>query len=286
METFKFYWNDLLQLKTALLNSAALLQVAVFFLVWWLVWLPIALPLAVWLRWQPLSPLEVRQKLTFVTSLYLLAPLILWAAAQVEGVPLASYGFTGSITTLVSLLLGLGLGLAGLGLLFGVQLRLGWLAWQPSNLSVWPILLPTLGLALLVGWIEEWVFRGFLLHQLQQDYPMWGAALLTSLIFALLHLVWDGRGALPQLPGLGLMGLVLVVACWVDGGRIALAWGLHAGWVWGIASLDMAQRLQVTNRVSPWLTGLGGQPLAGAIGLLLLLLTGLGLWGWGLGAGL
>jgi membrane protease YdiL (CAAX protease family) len=192
---------------------------------------------------------------------------------------------------LVSLGLGLLLGVLGLGIMFGVEQGLGWTHWQlnatpatESTLpeSAGPALVPTLLLTLLLGiWVsltEELVFRGFLQNQLQQNYDPWAAAAITSLIFALLHLVWEGRENIPQLPGLWLMGMVLTLARWADGGNLGLAWGLHAGWIWAIASLDATQALSYTGRGAVWLTGLGGRPLAGLLGILSLLATAALLW--------
>ncbi|MGA7937865.1 MAG: CPBP family intramembrane glutamic endopeptidase, partial [Kovacikia sp.] len=174
---------------------------------------------------------------------------------------------------------GLCLGILGLVLLFGIETWLGWIDWQQHNWNqILPFLLPLLVVGLLVGVVEELVFRGFLLTQFQQDYPVWLATVSSSLIFALLHLVWEGRAALPQLPGLWLMGMVLVVARWVDGGSLGLAIGLHAGWIWGMATLDSAQLIHHTKGHPEWMTGLSGNPLAGGMSLLMLLATGVALW--------
>jgi membrane protease YdiL (CAAX protease family) len=134
-------------------------------------------------------------------------------------------------------------------------------------------LLPILLVALFVGGIEELVFRGFLFTELQKDYSVWVAALISSSIFALLHLVWEQRETTPQLPGLWFMGMVLVLARFVDGGSLGLAWGLHAGWVWAIATLDTAQLIDYTGKVSDWVTGKNKKPLAGVAGIVCLLFT-------------
>uniref|UniRef100_UPI00187ED08E CPBP family intramembrane glutamic endopeptidase n=1 Tax=Oculatella sp. LEGE 06141 TaxID=1828648 RepID=UPI00187ED08E len=176
----------------------------------------------------------------------------------------------------------------GLGLLFLAEWGLGWLMWRSATATpseqkqpaakLTSILLSTLLLGTWVSVTEELIFRGFLLNQLQPTYPGWGAAAIASLIFAVLHLVWDGRDTIPQLPGLWLMGMVLVVARWVDSGNLGLAWGLHAGWVWAIASFDTTQRFTYTGHGSEWLTGLKGKPLAGLFGILFLLMTAAVLW--------
>lgn len=257
-----------------LAEAPAIVKIAAFFGTWMGLWLPIAVPLAIILGWQPAQPIKMQQKLPLLASLYGVVPFVLWGAAWVEGVSFSSYGLTG-MAVLRSLGIGLGIGILGLAVLWGVQLGLGWTQGQLAHRDqFWQVLLPTLGLGLGVGLIEELIFRGFLLNQLLQDYSAGIAAAIASLIFALLHLVWEGRTTIPQLPGLWLMGMVLVLARWVDGGSLGLAWGLHAGWVWGMASLDSAPILANTGKGAAWMTGLDQKPLAGLLGILLLLGTG------------
>lgn len=268
---------------------------AVFYIVWLLLWLPIATPLAIALRWHPPQPIKPAQKLPLLASLYLLAPLLVWVFAQGLNESFSTYGLEVRFTQLTAVGLGWFLGVLGLIALFGIEWALGWLQWQPPTMadqdkppqavplikrrSKWAIqLLFTLVLGLWISGTEELVFRGFTLTQLQPVDSPWLAAAIASLIFALLHLVWEGRDNIPQLPGLWLMGMVLVVARWAAEGQLGLAIGLHAGWIWAIANLEATQLLVPTGRASEWLTGLGGKPLAGAMGILFLLATGIGLW--------
>lgn len=279
----------------SLQRAPAIIQGVAFFLAWIGMWLPLGIPLAIALKWRPGQPITPQQKLSLVASLYLLAPLLLWGAAQLQGTTIAGYGFSTWPDFWRSLVLGWAIGASGLAILFGCEFGLGWLQWQrPQMLAETPekpsaqvffsllssVLLPTLLLGLWVSVTEEFIFRGFLLNQLQQDYAVGVAAAIASLIFALLHLVWEGRENLPQLPGLWLMGMVLSLARWADGGSLGLACGLHAGWIWAIASLDTLQLITYTQRVPTWLTGLDDKPLAGGMGLLFLLGTGLLLWQW------
>lgn len=272
------------QLQAAIASSTGLLKAIAFFLVWAGLWLPLAIPVAMVLKWRPLSPLKVEQKLPLLASLYLIAPLIVWGASWAEGSSFSDYGLEWKLSTLVSLSLGLGLGVLSLAVIFGLQSMLGWIEWQKEEkprdwLSISKsILLPTLLIGLLVSGIEELIFRGFLLNVLQQDYSVLVAAAISSVIFALLHLVWEQQETLPQLPGLWLMGMVLVLARIVDGGSLGLAWGLHAGWIWGIASLDTARLINYTSVVPAWITGIGEKPLAGGAGIVCLLGTAAVLW--------
>ena len=94
------------------------------------------------------------------------------------------------------------------------------------------------------------------------------------MIFAVLHLVWEQTETLPQLPGLWLMGMVLVLARLADGHNLGIAWGLHAGWVWAIATIDTAGLITYTDKVSAWVTGINKKPLAGLTGIMCVSATG------------
>lgn len=262
-------------------QAPALLKIVIFFAVWVVVWLPIALPLSRQLKWRPPQPITPAQKLPLLASLYLLAPLVLWGAAWLEQRSFADYGLPWKAAVFADAAVGLGLGALGLLGLFGLQWAFGWLQVQIGASA--QQIATTLGLTLLLGlWVsltEELIFRGFLLNQLSLVCPAWQAATFSSAIFAVLHLVWEGRENLPQLPGLWLMGMVLVLARWVDAGELGLAWGLHAGWIWTIASIDTLQLVRYTGQGPAWLSGLGNQPLAGLLGIVFLGLTGLSIWG-------
>ena len=258
-----------------LLEANSLLKVSIFLIVWALAWLLIAIPLAWQLNWHPSKPIETREKLPLLASLYAIAPLIIGVAAKFEGASFALYGLNWQPQFFLSTLAGLSLGVGGLIAIFSVERSLGWLQWQPENLHrLRSIALPLLVLGLWVGITEELIFRGFILNQLRQNYTIAIAAILSSAIFALLHLVWERKQTIPQLPGLCLMGIVLVGARLVDKGSLGLACGLHAGWIWGLATIDTAQLLSYTGKGSSWMTGIGGQPLAGAAGILCLFGTG------------
>jgi uncharacterized protein len=277
-------------------QASPLERVVAFFLAWVGCWLPLAIAIAILVKWHPPQPLTAAQKLPLLASLYLIALPLLWVISLVEGVPFSQpfshYGIPGRSSVLVSLGCGLCLALLSLAVIFALEGRLGWLEWQASNWqqlgSVW---LPILLLGLWIGVTEELIFRGFLLNELigkqkfnellaiatgilaKPQANLWLAAVISSLIFAFGHLVWEVKETIPQLPGLWLMGMVLVLARWVDGGNLGLAWGLHAGWVWGLTCIDTAGLIKYTGRGRDWLTGLAGKPLAGIAGVLCLLGT-------------
>lgn len=258
---------------------SSLSKIALFLGVWLLVWLPFALPLAFKLKWQPFQPFNPQQKLPLVALLYGFAPLIIGITCYIEGKSLKDYGLPLENSVLVSLLLGIICGTLGILIVFGLESWGGWVQWRGEN---WKNCLknsfPLLLIALWVGITEEFIFRGLFVNQLQENYSPAIAASLSSLIFAVLHLIWERKETFPQLPGLWLMGMILVGMRYLDGGNLGLAWGLHTGWVWGLASLDASEMLIYPSNSPQWITGIYRQPLAGMGGILCLLATGIILW--------
>ncbi|HEY9863077.1 MAG TPA: CPBP family intramembrane glutamic endopeptidase [Candidatus Obscuribacterales bacterium] len=257
--------------------------------------MPIAVISAIALNWRPPQPLNETQKLGLLAPLYGIAPIVLWKISKIQGQSFWDYGLSWRSQFFQSTAIGFGLAIISLILLFGFQFVLGGCHWQPKdskptdeqsltlNSDLHPInrgielgkkvsiLLPILLIALWISSTEELIFRGFLQKQLQPDYSWFVAATVASLIFAFSHLVWEVRNTLPQLPGLALMGMVLSLACLCDRGSLGLAIGLHAGWIWGITSMDTLGTVTASEQVPEWVTGLGGKPLAGLLGIVMLL---------------
>ncbi len=257
-----------------LTQMSAIAQIGTFFLIWLLLWMPIAIPLLIRFKWHPFAPFTPAQKLPLLATLYPIAPLLLWGFAALHQHSFEVYGWRGQPQFFLAIAFGLVIASGGLGLLFGLQYWRGWVQWQTALNSAWVQAMPlSFGIGLWVSATEEFVFRGFLFNQWVTVLPFWGAAIAASLIFALLHLLWDRQDTVPQLPGLWLMGMVLVLARWANDGALGLAIGLHAGWVGGMISLDTAGILSTRDRAPTWFIGIRQQPLAGVGGIVLLLLT-------------
>ncbi|MBE9010361.1 CPBP family intramembrane metalloprotease [Pseudanabaenaceae cyanobacterium LEGE 13415] len=265
---------DAVQFVNAFSQTPAFVQIGFFFLAWGLIWLPIAIPISIAVKWKPFNPLELHQKLPLVVSLYAIAPLILWGIARLKQVPFSTFGIHLHPHLFASAAIGFVIGTVGILILFGIETILGWIHWKSENWRKWlSASLPTLLLGIWIGFTEELVFRGFFFGQFGADF--WTSAIVSSVVFALLHLIWEGKENIAQLPGLTLMGVVLCLAFIQNQSSIGLAWGLHAGWVWMIASLDAAEILQYEENAPEWFTGIDRKPLAGLLGLLFLLGTGL-----------
>lgn len=255
-----------------------LLEIGVFILIWLTLWLPIAFPLAILVRWYPWQPFSLKQKLTFVGSLYLIAPLIVWIGAKFEGVSFGSYGLSGGVNLSITLIEGFLLGIVGLLIVFLLEYGLKFIKFNWENIDqFWSVSIPILLLGLFIGFIEELVFRSFFITELNQTFNLWISAVISSVIFAILHLIWEQKQTLPQIPGLFLMGIILVIALVVNDGNIGLAWGLHSSWIFGLSCLDSLGLIVYQNNAPEWFVGINKHPLAGFSGIICLLITGLGL---------
>lgn len=229
--------------------------------------------------WLPGEAPAQFQLVGITVLLYLAIPTVLWGMARVlDGRSLAQYGLVGDWTNLALVGAGMLLGLAGLTVFLGFEGWLGWLRWDTSRLGGGGrLLLEGLLIGLGVGFMEELLFRGFLLHTFRRDYGLAAAWVITALVFALTHFIKPLEVILAtwaQFVGLVVMGAVLVLARVRGGGRLGLSVGLHAGWVWGYYLVDTLD-LVVYDRsgVPQWLTGIGGNPIAGLMGVCFLLVT-------------
>ncbi|HEY9891306.1 MAG TPA: LPXTG cell wall anchor domain-containing protein, partial [Candidatus Sericytochromatia bacterium] len=67
-----------------------------------------------------------------------------------------------------------------------------------------------------------------------------------------------------------ILGLTLVWAKRSTRGLLGLPIGIHAGLVWGYYILNVGKLVEYSHQVSPWITGVDGNPIAGVMGLLFL----------------
>ena len=257
------------------MTSASWFKVLSFLGVWTVIWLPIALVVSRSIGWLPTEPLTPKQKLILLASLYILAPEIILWKLNIESLSFADLGIITSSASLWYLLLGLGFSTVSLILIFSLESAANLVTWQWQNLrQLIKLLLPILCLGLLISLVEELIFRGYIFFTLVSDSSIWLGAIASSAIFAVLHLIWERKQTLPQLPGLWLMGLILVVARVLSDDTIYFAIGLHAGWIWGLTCIDGANLLTYKYQ-DHWFTGIKQQPLAGMAGILCLAITGI-----------
>jgi len=160
-------------------------------------------------------------------------------------------------------------GLCFLGLML-LETSWGWLRWTGIPPGFPRIALEGLLVAWGVSFAEELFFRGWLLDELERDYTPTVALGLNALVYGLLHFLKPLSEILrtwPTLPGLVLLGLILVWGKRSCQGRLGFPIGLHAGLVWGSYVIHQGQLVDYTGRVPVWITGLDENPLAGLAGL-------------------
>ncbi|MEG4588673.1 CPBP family intramembrane metalloprotease [Microcoleus sp. MOSTC5] len=252
------------------------LRVIIFLLILLAIWLPLAAPIYLLVKDSNLATI-LTMGLLFSEFLFLVPR---WGK-QVYGQTqlLKSYGLINTRKNGFELLIGLAIGLLLTFSLFAVQGLFGLVAWQNSD-NLPRIIAEGLLSALGVGFAEELVFRGWLLDELQRDYNYKISLWANSLVFALSHFLKPVAAMLrswPQFPGLLLLGLILVWGKRSRQNRLGLSIGLHAGLIWGYYIINIGQLVRYSGSVPNWVTGVNGNPLAGAIGLLFLSVLALGM---------
>jgi uncharacterized protein len=229
-----------------------------------------------------LLPISIVQLIDVLALTYLFRRFI-------DRQPFKSLGFDTPPGWAVEALVGFFLGLASMGLIFAVELGAGWGVLQPasgSRTSVGVFLLGYLVTYVAVAISEELLFRGYVLQTLLEWPGMWGAALISALIFSAFHSLNPGVNGL-ALAHLAVAGLVFAGA-YLATRRLWLAIGLHFAWnffqgpifgfpVSGVPSTGLLS-LHVTGPAL--FTGAAFGPEGGLLGLGALLLCGLGIWAW------
>nr|WP_254011808.1 CPBP family glutamic-type intramembrane protease [Limnofasciculus baicalensis] len=200
---------------------------------------------------------------------------------------LKRYGFHGTRQNSLNLLKGLIIGLLFVLGLFALEGGLGLLEFQTPSQELPRIILEGFASGLGVGLAEELVFRGWLLDELERDYRPKVSLLADAVIFAVLHFIKplsEMLRTLPQFPGLVLLGLTLVWGKRSHKNSLGISIGLHGGLVWGYYIINVGKLVQYSDQVSPWITGVDSNPIAGFMGLLLLGILAFWMRGKGLGS--
>ena len=235
-----------------------------------LLWLPVAAPIY-WLGRDPNLVTILTMGLLFAGFVLLLR---VWGRKVYREPQLFKrYGLAGTRQNSLDLLKGLSIGLLFTFGLFALEGLLGWLEFQKPPVLLPKVILEGLVSALGIGFAEELVFRGWLLDELQRDYSPKVSLWANAIAFAVLHFIkplFEVIRTLAGFPGRLLLGLTLVWAKNSSGGRLGLPIGLHAGLVWGYYIINVGQVVKYSNQVSPWITGVDGDPTAGVMGLLFL----------------
>ncbi|HPA46073.1 MAG TPA: type II CAAX endopeptidase family protein [bacterium] len=238
------------------------------------------------------DPAKVFRRLVVVMFL---VGLYLWRR-RLAIPPASEIGLTRHSCWKSNLMAGICIGVLGLSLVQSATVVLGHRILDPErDLTVFSIVNAMLNgfcTAVVVGILEEIVFRGVLFHALLQRTGRGVAVIGTSLIFAALHYFRTGDSEIPRhslwigplaawellqgwwdrfhlFPDFTGLVLVSVVLCWsvLLSRDIYTAIGLHAGWVFVIqASKRLFDR---ADNISPVLFG-GSQLYDGFVTIVLL----------------
>jgi membrane protease YdiL (CAAX protease family) len=84
---------------------------------------------------------------------------------------------------------------------------------------------------LLVGFFEEYSFRGYFLYTLADGIGFWPAAIIQAILFARVHM-GNGGETRVGIIATGIFALFAAATLWRTG-NLWLAVGAHAGWDWG-----------------------------------------------------
>ncbi|MBW4420004.1 MAG: CPBP family intramembrane metalloprotease [Myxacorys californica WJT36-NPBG1] len=234
------------------------IRIGLFVLTLLTIWVPIALPITRLVSDNNLATI-LTMPLLYAEFVLL---VVLWGRFVYQQPNLLKrYGFRQPRRTIRNLAKGLSIGLISLMLMFVVQSLFGWVIWQAPQPTFAQIFVEGAIVAIAYGVAEELLFRGWLLDELQRGYSARTALLLSSLIFAGLHLRFV------QFPALFVLGLILVWAKRATDGRLGLSIGLHAGLIWGYYIVNVGQLVKYSNHVPEWVTGVERNPLAGIVGI-------------------
>ena len=198
--------------------------------------------------------------LMLLSGLILLASILIASAFTLywfEHRPLASLGVPLSGPWLQQTCIGLLVGSIPPVLFFLAACKLGdaHLARAPLDLHhVFTRTLPALGSILLLAFHEELLFRGYLMQLISQKAGRALAALITGILFGLVHSA--NSAANPQGLLFTAIGGVLLAWLIMRNGSLWMAGGYHAGWN---ATAALALGLSVSGTTTPgsWITTTG-----------------------------
>lgn len=204
-------------------------------LVSWLVWGSLLL---VWFRvpidWQRLDLLPRAMQDAYTLGVYLSIPAALywfWKIFEERSGSELNLRFQ-----LQSWLMGMGLGLAGLVSIYGISYGAGWIQFVPPHPWPWAATFQNIGAAILMGLVEELLFRGVILQTFLKDMSPRKAILWSALLYAFAHFMrpeFSLEIAL-RFTGLVTTGIVFGYAAW-SRRTLWLSIGMHMIWIFFIA---------------------------------------------------
>jgi len=154
----------------------------------------------------------------------------IWALRTFDHLPARTLGISPEGKWLRQLLLGFAAGIGMIGLVLGVLWVSGFASihWQPVGKVPLLLLAASLLFMLLVGLMEELLFRGYIFQTLLRGIGPLMTLLITSLLFVLFH-IDNPNWTLLSLTNIFLFG-VLFGLLYLRSGSLWLPIGLHTAW--------------------------------------------------------
>lgn len=184
------------------------------------------------------------------------AAISLWLSIKhYQGRTLRSYGFSNFGVGKRQFLFGLLLGLGALVFLLLVGVACGVYRFEVTldHIRLWRTVIGFIPAVVLIGILEELVFRGILLQPLlDMSRPV--AIIISSILYALVHVktgLWTPSIWL-ELGGLFLLGVILALS-YVLTNQLYLAVGLHAALAYGARVNKLI--VKISDQSLTWLVG-------------------------------
>jgi membrane protease YdiL (CAAX protease family) len=227
-----------------------------------------------------------------LTNALVIIPTVYYLGKYLDQRSRNEYGVTISQQLLLESLLGFGIALSAMGILFFGSLQMGWIANVEFNLTASSLIwshLSFLGAMVLVGIYEELWSRSYMMLNLAEGLsfkriPSWvswlAAAILSSVFFSALHL-GNPNVSLNASINILLAGLMLAYPFWKSR-RLGLSIGIHMGWNyaqgglfgWAVSGVPVRGSLITQKGTGPeWITGGLFGPEGGLLGTLGILLV-------------
>ncbi len=246
-------------------------RLGIFTIALLVIWLPLAAPIY-WLLGSDRNLVTIlTMGLMFVEFLFLLR---FWGKKVYDRPQIYKhYGLVWTRQNGIDFLKGLSIGLWFCLGLFILEGLLGWLEWTTPTVALFLVIAEGLLSALGIALAEELLFRGWILDELERDYQPQTVLWVNAILFASCHFIKPIEEIIrtfPTFPALILLGLSLVWAKRGHKNRLGICIGLHAGLVWGYYIVNVGKLVQNTEKISPLITGIDSNPIAGVTGLLFL----------------
>ena len=123
----------------------------------------------------------------------------------------------------LGLILGAGLFSITIGVLWGAGF------YHVTGTAGWFVLVESLGMAILSGFLEELIARGIIFRIIEDSLGTWIALALSALLFGSLHL-GNPHATLTSAAAIALEAGLLLGACYIVTRRLWLAIGVHLAW--------------------------------------------------------